>query len=186
MFPASAGDPPLHLNLAPLATRLPPPNTLTRIHEQVPFRPIGPPKKGGPGTGTRTFCGRPQGAVGEFAWQPRPDGAPGKRAAGGSSGDQAAAGGDAAAAAAAAAGEEPAARAPFRPAGLPKKGRQATLQRFPEYIADPLERSADASAAARAAAREALAGRPNGGGWRPGGGGPKSGATRSIVRMNLK
>ncbi|KAI8467860.1 MAG: hypothetical protein J3K34DRAFT_479964 [Monoraphidium minutum] len=140
----------------------------------VPFRLIGPPKSGGPGTVTRHFGGGAKGAVGEFEWRPRPE-PPAAAAAArtGGGGD-----GDAGAAAAAAAAAAPA--APFRPAAVPKKGRQATFERFPEYVHDPEERPAEAIARrAKGAARAA-----GGGAWRPGGG-VKSDATRSIVRMNL-
>ncbi|KIZ04102.1 flagellar associated protein [Monoraphidium neglectum] len=72
----------------------------------------------------------------------------------------------------------------LRPAAFPKKGRQATFERFPEYVHDPEEPRIAARAAARKEERERLAARGAGGAWRPGGG-VKSDATRSIVRMNL-
>ncbi|GBF93493.1 hypothetical protein Rsub_06626 [Raphidocelis subcapitata] len=152
----------------------------------APFRPVGPPKRGGPGTVARHFGGRVKGAVGEFAWQPRPEPpvrsrAPGAAAAGG--GGEEAGGGEAAPAAAAAASPS-APGAPFRPAAFPRSGRQATFSRFPVYEADPDEPKAAARAAARKEERERLAARA-GGAFRPAGPGGKTDATRSIVRLAL-
>ncbi|KAF8061971.1 hypothetical protein HT031_004231 [Scenedesmus sp. PABB004] len=135
----------------------------------APFRPANPPRRGGPGTVARHLGGRPAGAVGEFAWQPRPE-APPSRPGGAASG-------------AAAAAAQPAAGAAFRPVSLPHKGPLATFNRFPEYLHDPEAAKAEARAAARAREREALAGRA-GGAWRPGGQ-VKSDATRSIIAMNI-
>lgn len=142
---------------------------------QPPFRPIGPPKRGGPGTVARHFGGRIKGAVGEFEWRPRPEPPVSSRAPG------AAAGGEAAGAVA---GEgDGAPSAPFRPATFPKQGRQATFSGFPEYVHDPEEPKAEARAWQRKAERGHLSAHA-GGAWRLGGG-VKTDATRSIVRMNL-
>jgi hypothetical protein len=159
---------------------------------QVPFRPVGPPKTGGPGTVTRHFGGRVKGAVGEFEWQPRPGdalhgGGAADATAADAAADTAAAGGAPAgepAAAAAGGGEGAPAGPAFRPVGLPKSGRQATFSPFPEYAHDPDDPPGAAAAAAARRAAGAAAGR-GAGAWRPGGG-RRSDATRSIVRMNLK
>lgn len=131
-----------------------------------PFKPVSPPKRGGPGTVARHFAARAKGAVGEFEWQPRPSEAPAAQQAGGEGGD---------------ATEAAAAAAPFRPAASPKKGPMATLSRYPEYLHDPKTLKAEAAAAERKAGRAKM----SGAGWRPNGC-DKSDATRSIVRMNLK
>lgn len=89
----------------------------------TPFRPVNPPKKGGPGTVSRNFGGRAKGAVGEFEWQPRPDSTD---QANGSSGTGAA---DAAGTGAAAAVEGPGVA--FKPAAFPHKGPLATFNKFP-------------------------------------------------------
>lgn len=83
----------------------------------TPFRPVNPPKKGGPGTVTRNFGGRAKGACGEFEWKPRGDDTDQTSASSG--------GTDAAATGAAAAGTA------FRPSAYPHKGPMATFNRFP-------------------------------------------------------
>jgi hypothetical protein len=88
----------------------------------APFRPVNPPKEGGPGTVTRNFAGRPQGAVGEFEWRPRPD-ATDQAAAGGTAGDAAATG--------AAAAAQHGAGVAFKPAAVPHKGPMATFNKYP-------------------------------------------------------
>lgn len=76
------------------------------------FRPVNPPKKGGPGTVARNFAGRAKGACGEFEWRQQPDAT--DQASGSSGGADAAAAGVA-----------------FRPSAFPKKGPMATFNRFP-------------------------------------------------------
>lgn len=71
--------------------------------------------------------------------------------------------------------------APFKPSAYPKWGPNATFEKFPEYLHDPEVPKIEARVAAVKAEREAVASR---GFWRPGGG-RKTDATRSIVRMNL-
>jgi hypothetical protein len=93
----------------------------------VPFRPVNPPKKGGPGTLTRNFGNRPKGAVGEFEWQPRPE-APDQRGATGPAAGSADASPAAAATAAAAAEQQ---RTAFKPAAVPRKGPLATFMHYP-------------------------------------------------------
>lgn len=143
----------------------------------MPFRPVNPPKKGGPGTITRNFGGRAKGAVGEFEWRPRPE-APDQ-----SSSSSTAAGGDAATATAGATATAAAhAGTAFKPAAFPRKGPMATFNRFPEYLHDPETLKAEKRHQQLAKEREITASRS--GAWRPGGQ-VKSDATRSIVRMNL-
>jgi hypothetical protein len=118
---------------------------------------------------TRHFGGRVKGAVGEFEWRPRPEVPPAAALAAAAA---AAEGGGGDSGPAAVSGSESGAAA-FKPAGLPKSGRQATFSRFPEYLHDPEEPKAAATP------------RSGGGAWRPGGG-VRTDATRSIVRMNLR
>jgi len=82
----------------------------------TPFRPVNPPKKGGPGTVTRNFGSRAKGAVGEFEWRPRPDAV-----------DQS----SSSSAGAADAAAEPGPGVAFKPAAFPRKGPLATFNRFP-------------------------------------------------------
>lgn len=89
-----------------------------------PFKPANPPPTGGPGTVTRNFGGRPTGAVGEFAWQPRPEAPAG--AVGSSAGAEPSATADAAEAAAASQSG-----APFKPVSVPHTGPMATFDKFP-------------------------------------------------------
>lgn len=183
--PPKREDPALPAATHPHSPSLP----LTAPHPtvpQVPFRPIGPPKKGGPGTVTRHFGGRIKGAVGEFEWRPRPEPPIRSRARGAAAAAAEAAAGETGAGGAAAPGVpegEEGPSVPFRPVAFPKEGRQATFTKFPVYVHDPEEPKIAARAAQRKQEREHLAVHA-GGAWRPGGG-VKSDATKSIVRMNL-
>ena len=76
-----------------------------------------------------------------------------------------------------------AAGTPFKPASVPRKGRQATFTKYPEYLHDPEVAKIEARTSERKKEREIL-GAHAGGAWRPGGQ-TKTDATRSIVRMNL-
>lgn len=71
---------------------------------------------------------------------------------------------------------------PFRPSHPPKSGVNATLDKFPEYVEDPIPAKLQAAKEARKKERELLGTLPP---WRAGSGKPKTGATPSILRLNL-
>lgn len=122
-----------------------------------PFKPANPPKKGGAGVPGRTLGGpKGQGVVGEYSYKEL--------------------------------GPTPLEKSddkiekPFRPTHPMKKGYNGTLEKFPKYMEDPLDLKLAKEKAERMAEIEKLGKVPP---FVPSSTG-KTGATASVLRMNLK
>lgn len=122
-----------------------------------PFKPANPPKRGGAGVPGRTMGGpKGQGVCGEYAYKELGPPPPEQR--------------------------DDRIEKPFRPTHPMKKGYNGTLDKFPKYMEDPLDLKLAREKAERLAEIEKLDKVPP---FVPPSTG-KSGATASVLRMNLK
>jgi hypothetical protein len=123
----------------------------------LPFRPSNPPKRGTYGYTKTNIGNQATGSNGEYVYEAQGTTAPNRRPCGQKH------------------------SSPFVPSRVPHKGYNCTLNKFPEYFADPDQLKADAKRLAHKLERQVLASHSP---WHPSSI-PKAAATVSIVRKNI-